>query len=683
MAKIAPETLQRLETLKAQLHQANYDYYVEARPDLSDQEYDALLRELQEIEAKYPEVLTPDSPSQRVGAEPRDDMPKVTHDPPMFSLGNAMDKQEFVAFFERMERELGKFRLLAEPKFDGLSLDLLYEDGILVQASTRGNGQVGEDVTPNARTIGTLPLKLRGSNIPDRLIVRGEVYMTKADFLALNEKQMEAGKQVFVNPRNAAAGALRQLDSRITAERPLHIFLYRLEKADGFALADSDYDNLQTLKEWGLPVSELPQRVESIEAAEHSFEELERARHQLAFEIDGVVFKVDSRQGQEELGSRSRSPRWAIAWKFKPEVALTTVLAIDVQVGRTGAVTPVARLEPVLVGGAKVSNASLHNQDEIDRLDIAPGDQVQIQRAGDVIPQIVSVVKPAPDHEEGQAWQLLEHYRNCPACETPIERVAGEVVLRCPNIGCPAQLRARLIHFCNRAAMDIDGLGEKIIEQLLEAKLLSSPADIFRLRYEALIELERMADRKVNNLLQAIEASKQPSLQRFIYALGIRNVGEYVAEILANHYLQLEGLMQAQEDDLIELDGVGPIVAQSLSHFFAEPRNRNVIKEMLELGVEPQTQASTLAQGPQPLAGETFVFTGKLSLFNREEAQASVKALGGKAASSVSKKTSYLVAGADAGSKLEKAKKLGLKILNEQEFLELIESKKKQASETS
>lgn len=669
------KTAHRAAELRQLLEAANRAYYSESRPTMSDAEYDRLLRELEAIEAAHPELRTPDSPTSRVGAAPREDMAKVTHDPPMMSLANAMDHGEFREFWDRCSRELGSIAMVAEPKFDGLSIDLVYRDGVLDVASTRGDGEVGEDVTPNARTIRSIPLRLDGSKrpVPTLLVVRGEVFMTKADFIGMNQKLEEQGKPVFVNPRNSASGALRQLDPGVTAQRPLSAFVYQIGRAEGIDMPVTQSGVLDLLRDYGFRVSDLPKRVPTRADAEEYYASLHRDRASLPFEIDGVVYKVESLAQQEELGVRSRTPRWAVAWKFPPEIAETNVIAIDVQIGRTGAITPVARLAPVKVGGVTVSNASLHNQDEIDRLGVCPGDRVEVQRAGDVIPQIVGVVRKKDADTTRTPWNLFREHPNCPSCGAAIERPEGEVVARCPNISCPAQLKARLAHFASRTAMDIDGLGEKLVEQLVDAGKVGSAADVYGLGMESLLGLERMGEKKAQNLLAAIAASKKPKFDRFLFALGIRNVGEHVAELIAGHFPDIRSMLEAQakgnlEDQLTAIDGVGPIVAASVSSFLSRPSNIEAIEGLLAHGVTPVSMAGN-AKESDAFEGMTFVFTGKLEQFTREDAEAMVKAHGGKASGSVSKKTTWLVAGPGAGSKLDKARELGVGVLSESEFL--------------
>lgn len=685
-ADLPADVAKRAGELHDALNDANHRYYNLNAPSISDAEYDTLLRELETLEAAYPALRTPDSPSQRVGSAPIGDLPPVTHDPPMMSLANAMDDGEFSAFYERMAKELGSFELVSEPKFDGLSIDLVYERDdesgqcLLIQASTRGDGTTGEDVTANVRTIKAIPLALFANPAPARVVIRGEIYIAKADFAAMNEALEEAGQKVFVNPRNAAAGCLRQLDSRMTAARPLSAYLYQVAKLEGLEgpLPATHWETLELLRSWRCPVNPRVNVVASLSEAQASYQQTLAERHDLPYEIDGMVFKVNRLDQQAELGARSRSPRWAVAWKFKPEIARTKLIDIDVQVGRTGAITPVARLEPVKVGGVTVSNVSLHNQDEIERLDIAPGDTVEVQRAGDVIPQIVGVVARAADHAPGQPWNKLrisdDSRPTCPDCSTEIERPEGEVVARCPNVSCPAQVRGRLIHFASRTAMDIEGLGEKLVHQLVDAGLVQTPADIYTLadKREGLIELERMGEKKADNLLANIDSSKHPTLARLLYGLGIRNVGEHVAALVADSLGSLDAIMQASAEQFEAIDGVGPTVAASIVSFFAREQNRETLARLADFGVAPKSGPS-VAKSSDALAGLTFVFTGKLEAFTREDAEVRVKSHGGKASGSVSKKTNYLVAGPGAGSKLEKAQTLGVTVLNESEFLALME----------
>jgi len=660
------------ERLCAEIQHHNHCYYVLDQPEISDADYDRLLRRLQELEEQYPELVTPESPTQRVGAEPVEAFGTVRHSIPMLSLGNALDEAEFREWYQRAADGLDgePFEMVAEPKLDGLAVELVYEDGRFVLGSTRGDGVTGEDVTQNLRTIRSIPLRLRSASRrpPARLEARGEVYMDRDRFVELNERREEAGEQPFANPRNAAAGSLRQLDPGITASRPLRIFLYGLGEVEGVEL-ESHTDELRLLADLGLPTAE--HRIcTTVEEVQAFWDEMNARRETLSFEIDGIVLKINSLAQQKRLGVRSRSPRWAIAYKFPARQATTVVRDIEVQVGRTGALTPVARLEPVRVGGVEVSNATLHNQDEIDRKDVRIGDTVVIQRAGDVIPEVVSVVKDRRTGDE-RAFQMPG---TCPVCGSEVERPEGEVVARCINFACPAQVKGRIEHFASRGAMDIEGLGTKLVDQLVEKGLVSSPADLYFLTHGQLAGLERMAEKSAQNLLDALEASKGRSLARCIYALGIRHVGEHVAEVLAEGFGSIDALMGADYDLLEATYEIGPIVARSVRDFFDNPENVAAIERLRQGGVQfpPVERREPVEEGETLFAGRTFVFTGALSM-PRAEAEALVKERGGRAASSVSKKTDYVVAGEKAGSKLAKAEKLGIMVLTEEEFKAMLE----------
>ncbi len=669
--KPAKPSRAEVEKLRREIEEHNYNYHVLDRPTVSDAEYDALLRRLEEIEAKWPEFRTRDSPTQRIGAPPAEGFSVVTRAVPMLSLSNAMAEEEFRAWRERLVRAVGSAGegdYVAEPKMDGVAVELVYEDGTLVQASTRGDGVNGEDVTPNVRTIRAIPLRLmhpaKGAKPPKTLSVRGEVYMPLADFERINQKQMESGEKLYANPRNTAAGSLKQIDPGVTATRPLKFFAYGIGSAEGTTIR-SQWDLLQALRRWGLPVNPLSKRCQTIDDAIAFHNELEEKRPKLPYEIDGVVAKVNDFGVQEEAGTRSRSPRWAIAWKFPPQEARTRVLDIEVQVGRTGALTPVARLEPVRVGGVTVSNATLHNADEIEKKDVRVGDWVFVRRAGDVIPEVVAPVK---ELRKG-SLPKFKMPEKCPVCGTRVVRPEGEAVTRCPNFACPIQVRGRLIHFVSRGAIDIEGLGFKLVDQLVTAALVETPADFYKLTVDDLIPLERMAEKSAQNVIDAIERSKHTTLPRFIYALGIRNVGETVAEVLAEHFGSIEALMEASEEELSSIHGVGEVIAQEIRTWTSVAGNRKLVRDLVKAGI-------TFARAPRAtsteLAGKTFVFTGTLTKFTREEAEAEVKKRGGKAASSVSKNTSYVVAGENAGTKLEKAQKLGVEVIDEDAFLRMI-----------
>ena len=664
---MVPEPVRRrVEELRRQIHYHNYRYYVLDDPVISDAEYDALLRELQDLEARFPEIVTPDSPTQRVGAPPLEAFEPAEHAVPMLSLENAMDAAELREFDARIHRFLGTgdpIVYACEPKFDGLAVELVYEGGRLVQGSTRGDGLVGEDVTVNLKTIRSIPLVLLGDTVPRLVDVRGEIVMPVEDFRRLNREQEEQGLPPFANPRNAAAGSVRQLDSSITARRPLEFFAYGVGRLEGVAVG-CHWELMERLGAWGFKVTEHRRRVTGIDPAVDYCLETEARRDEFPYEIDGCVVKVDSFELQERLGTKARAPRWAIAYKFPPRQATTRILDIVPSVGRTGAITPVAVLEPVEVGGVTVSRATLHNPDEIERKGILIGDWVVVQRAGDVIPE---VVRPIPERRTGEERPFVMPDR-CPVCGARVERPEGEVIPRCTGLNCPAQIKGRIRHFASRRAMDIDGLGTKLVDQLVDRGLVRDVADLFRLREEDLIPLERMAEKSAGNLVAALERAKRPDLARFVYALGIRHVGEATARALAEHFGTLEALMNASEEELLQVPDVGPEVARSVRAFFSEPRNRDSIRKMIEAGLE--IREARTAEGPRPLEGKTFVFTGALSSMTRSEAKARVEALGAKVSSSVSRRTDFVVVGADPGSKADRARELGVPMLTEEEFLE-------------
>jgi DNA ligase (NAD+) len=662
-----------VDALRRDIDHHNYRYYVLDDPEISDAEYDALLRKLEKLEEEWPDLRTPDSPTQRVGAAPAAGFTVITRTVPMLSIDNAMDETEVAEWRERLVRAVGSAGekgYVCEPKMDGVAVELVYEKGNLVQASTRGDGVNGEDVTANARTIRAIPLRLREEagkkavRPPALVSIRGEIYMRLADFEELNRKQADAGDKLYVNPRNTAAGSLKQLDPRVTAERPLRFFAYGAVNLGGTGI-ESQWALLQALRQWGFPVNPLSARCEELEDIVAYHARLAAQRENLPYEIDGVVVKVDDFAVQIEAGTRSRSPRWAVAWKFPPQEARTQVREIAVYVGRTGALTPVAHVEPVHVGGVTVSNVTLHNEDEVLRKDVRVGDWVIVRRAGDVIPELVA---PILDLRKGHPLKFKMPAK-CPVCGTKVERVEGEAVTRCPNSTCPAQVRGRLIHFASRGAMDIEGLGEKLVDQLVTEGLVKDPSDFYHLTVEQLVDLERMAEKSAQNVINAIERSKHTTMARFIYALGIRNVGETVAELIAGHIGSIDALLEAEADTLSEIHGVGDVIAQEIHAWAAVPANRKVVKRLLEARI-------TFARTPRAVSnefdGKTFVFTGTLVKFSREEAEAEVKKRGGKAASSVSKQTSYVVAGEKAGSKLDKAQKLGVAIIDEDEFMKMI-----------
>lgn len=666
--KIDSAARQRHAQLCQELHQHNYLYHTLARPEISDTEYDQLMRELLDLEQRYPLLASSASPSQRVGAEPLDQFPEAVHASPMLSLENAFNAAELREFDSRCKRLLARteeLEYLCEPKLDGVAVALTYHQGVLVRAATRGNGVRGEEITQNVRTIGAVPLQLQ-HDFPERLEVRGEVYMELAAFRELNRLRREEGEPTYANPRNLTAGSLRQLDSRLTAARPLTISCYGVGELSG-AQPASHLQLLQQLHHWGLKVNlETLHRAAHIEEAIEHYQQLLTQRDQLPYEIDGMVIKVNRRDLQQDLGEKSRTPRWAIACKFPARQATTVIESVRLQVGRTGAVTPVAKLRPVNVSGVSVASASLHNWDEIARLGVMIGDSVVVERAGDVIPDIVSVVK---DQRSGSEQPIPEP-ENCPVCGSAVVREAGEVVPRCKGINCPAQLKESLKHFCSRAAMDIEGLGDRLIEQLLRLNLVSSLADLYRLHREDLFKFERMGDKLADNLLRAIDISKRRPLANFIYALGIRHVGSHLAALLSNRFGSLEKLAAVKQDELLQIHEIGPRVSESIVNFFADANNQRLLHDLKTLGVKPLHNQQVTGDR---LANQTFVFTGSLERFSRKQGAALVEAEGARASGSVSRKTSYVVAGAEAGSKLDKARQLGIPILSESEFLALLE----------
>ena len=658
----------QIQDLRDQLNDHNYRYYVLDDPLISDSEYDQLFRELQKLETDNPNLITEDSPTRRVGAEPLSSFGSWTHRMPMLSLANAMNEDELAAFDTRVKKGLDTekdLEYMAEPKLDGLAVELVYENGFFVNGSTRGDGITGEDITQNLKTITAIPLSLRknGQKTPPLLEVRGEVFITKDGFKKLNRNQEKEELSPFANPRNAAAGSLRQLDSKITATRPLSIYCYEAGRIDGISF-DTHEDFLSTLKEWGFPVNPEIQKVNNAETMVAFHRNLEAKRDSLPYGIDGTVFKVNVINQRNALGIRSRSPRWAIAGKFKAQQATTLVQNIIPSVGRTGAVTPVARLEPVNVGGVVVTNATLHNQDEIDRKDVRVGDTVLIQRAGDLIPEVVKVI-PAKRPPETKTYQLPTE---CPSCGQEVSRPEGEVVTRCQNLSCPAQVKGRIEHFVSKGALDIDGFGEKLVDQLVDKKLILTVDDIFKLNFDDLVNLDRMAEKSALNILTAIQDSKQTTFARFVYALGIRNVGAHLSKVLEKAFVgDIEKFMKAAEEELEAIDEVGPIVAETITTFLSNCTNTNVIESCLSLGIrlkKVEKPKSLLLQG------KTFVFTGALTQFSRNEAKEMTEAHGGKVSGSVSKNTDFVVAGPGAGSKLKKATELDIPVLSEAEFLD-------------
>lgn len=664
---------QKLTELRTTLRHHEYLYHVMDTPEIPDAEYDRLMRELRELEAQHPELITPDSPTQRVGAAPLAAFSQIRHEVPMLSLDNVFDEESFLAFNKRVQDRLKNtddLTYCCELKLDGLAVSILYENGLLVQAATRGDGTTGEDITSNVRTIRAIPLKLRGDNIPQRLEVRGEVFLPQAGFEKINEEARRTGGKVFANPRNAAAGSLRQLDPRITAKRPLTFFCYGVGVLEGGELPRSHSARLQQFKFWGLPVSERVKLCHSPEEVLTYYRKVEEDRPNLGFDIDGVVIKVDSLALQEQLGFVARAPRWAVAFKFPAQEQMTFVRDVEFQVGRTGAITPVARLEPVQVAGVLVSNATLHNADEIERLGLRIGDKVVIRRAGDVIPQVVNVVLS----ERPEETREIVFPTHCPVCHSDVERVEGEVVTRCTGgLICGAQRKEALKHFVSRRALDVEGMGDKIIDQLVEKEYVHTPADLFQLTPGKLTGLDRMGPKSAQNVVDALEKSKETTFARFLYALGIREVGEATAAGLAAHFGTIEALEQASIDDLQKVPDVGIVVATHVRNFFAEESNREVIAQLRKEGVRwPAPVVVNVEEIDSPFAGKTVVLTGSLSQLSRDDAKARLVELGAKVAGSVSKKTDLVIAGEAAGSKLAKAQELGIAVIDEDEMLRLL-----------
>lgn len=671
------EVTARLEALREEIRRHDYAYYVKDEPLISDNEYDGLMRELQALEEQYPELVTADSPTQRVGGEPLSAFASIRHAQAMLSLGNVFSEQELIAFDKRVAEGLVEAGLLmpgqsveysCELKFDGLAMSLRYENGVLIHAATRGDGQVGEDVTANIRTMPSVPLRLNAP-YPAVLEVRGEVLMNRQDFLALNERQAKRGEKTFVNPRNAAAGSLRQLDPRLTAQRPLRFFAYgwgEVVFADGqiIAIGDTQATRLDYLAQAGFVVAKQRDVVRGASGLYRFFQQVAEWRADLPFDIDGVVYKVNSLIQQQTLGFVSRAPRFAVAHKFPAEEAQTTIVGIDIQVGRTGALTPVARLKPVFVGGVTITNATLHNEDEIKRKDVHIGDTVIVRRAGDVIPE---VVRALPELRPATA-QVFTMPDQCPVCHSAVERLPDEAVLRCTGgLFCEAQRKQSIIHSVSRKALNIDGLGEKLVEQLVDVGFVHSIADLYKLTVEKLIGLDRMGRKSAENLVAAIDTSKNTTLPRLIYSLGIRHVGESTARDLAAYFGDIHALEKATMEQLLSVNDVGPVVAQSIVRFFAEPHNQEVIAALLAAGVTVE-QVAMPAASNTAITGKTFVLTGTLPVWKRDEAAAYIMQAGGKVSGSVSKKTDYVVAGADAGSKLEKATTLGVNVIDEEQL---------------
>jgi len=666
----------RAAKLRAEIAHHNQRYYDLDAPEISDAEYDRLYRELQDLEARHPTLITPDSPTQRVGGGKAAGFAAVVHQVPMLSIRT--ETQTTVAgaleFDARIRRELKladdapPVEYMAELKFDGLAVSLRYERGTLKVAATRGDGETGEDVTANIRTIAAIPRQLSG-RAPAVLEVRGEVYMTRADFTVLNARQEAAGQKLYVNPRNTAAGTVRQLDPAMTANRPLHFFAYGIGEVEGWTQPATQDALLDALHRFGLPVNDDRRVARGGDDLARFYQQVEARRHTLPFEIDGVVYKINALDLQRELGFRTREPRWAVAHKFPPEEMATELLGIDVQVGRTGAITPVARLKPVFVGGTTVSNVTLHNEDEIRRKDLRIGDTVVVRRAGDVIPQVVRAIA----EQRPRTAKPFAMPTRCPICGSAIVRLPGEVIARCEGgLFCPAQRKQALLHFASRRALDVEGLGDKLVDQLVDAELVRTPADIYRLGLSHLAALERMADKSAANVLAAIAKSKTTTLQRFIFALGIRHVGESTARDLARHFGSIDALLEATEAELLEVNDVGPVLAESIARFFAEPHNREVIEQLRAAGVHWPEHAPQRVSPAGVLAGLTIVLTGTLPNLSRDDAKALIERHGGKVSGSVSKKTDHVVAGADAGSKLAKAEELGISVLDEAGLLQVI-----------
>lgn len=660
-----------MRALIEQLVRWEYAYYVLDAPEVPDSEYDRVYRELQRLETDHPTLIQSDSPTQRVGGKPADGFEQVKHRVPMLSLGNAFEESDVIAF-DRRVKELADLPsdfsvdYAVDPKFDGLAISIHYRNGVFQQAITRGDGTVGEDVSANVKTIRSLPLKLKGSKVPEHLEVRGEILMYKKDFAQMNEKQAELGLKVFANPRNAAAGTIRQLDPKIAASRPLRFFCY------GAALEREQLRELKTqsammkwLGDMGLPISNLSQTAQGAQGLLAFYKRVGENRDSLPFEIDGVVYKVDSFDLQDQLGFVAKAPRFAVAHKYPPDEVLSRLLNIEVQVGRTGSITPVAKLEPVKVGGVVVSSATLHNLDEIQRKDLRVGDQVLVRRAGDVIPEVI----PFTGNQRSTSSKAFEMPTHCPICNSLVRKEEGEAAFRCTGgLVCKAQLTQAIIHFAHRRAIDIEGLGSKLVEVLVEKEWVKTPADLFKLKFEDLVQLERMGEKSANNLLDSINKAKQTTFGRFLFGLGIRHVGEATARDLALHFGDVSQLMGASVEQLLEVNDVGPVVAESIRQFFDEPANQRVVHELIELGIQwPQSQNQE-ADATHPFFGKTFVLTGSLSNYSRDQAGALILERGGKVSGSVSKKTDYLLAGEAAGSKLDKATSLGVTILDEATF---------------
>ena len=661
------EIFKRAKELTALIEKNNYHYYILNDPLISDSEWDILFKELENIEANYPNLIEKNSPTQRVGSKPIDNFASITHRKPMLSLSNAMNSNDLTLFDKRIKKILeidDDVEYMAEPKLDGIGVELIYEKGVFITGSTRGDGLNGENITQNLRTIRALPLKLLGNDIPNILEVRGEVFIGKKDFKKLNKYQEMNSMQIFSNPRNAAAGSLRQLDPKVTAERPLSIYCYEPGVVEDIVYNNHD-EFLKHIIKLGLPVNSLIEKVFGVKKIIEYHKELEKKRNQIDYEIDGTVFKINNYNQRQKAGSRSRSPRWAIAGKFKAQQATSAIINISIQVGRTGALTPVARVKPVFVSGVTVTNVTLHNQDEIDRKDIRVGDKVLIERSGDVIPKIVKVLERENKNSPKFKIELF-----CPVCADPVQKQNDEAIIRCPNFSCPGQTQGRIQHFCSKLALNIEGLGKKIIEQLVKKELVKSIDDIYSIDKSTIADLEGMGNKSATNIINSINKSKQTTFARFIYALGIRNVGEHTAKILEKKYdSNLVNFIKTTESDLLEINEIGQIVAKSIIDFWDDHNNVFMVNNCLNNGVIIETQKGSSSE---LLAGKIFVFSGSLNLLNRTKAKKIVEDTGGQTTNTVTKKTTHIVVGENAGSKLEKAKELGISILSEEEFITLV-----------
>ncbi|MGA1867880.1 MAG: NAD-dependent DNA ligase LigA [bacterium] len=662
---------ERIQQLRDEINHHNYCYYVLDNPEISDAQYDRLLDELVLLETRYPELISPDSPTQRVGAAPLEEFTSVQHSLPMLSLNKAVSEVEFLDFHRRVldSSKSGEEHIAyaAEPKFDGLAVELVYKDGIFILGSTRGDGAVGEDITLNLKTVKSIPLKLMGGDIPPLIEVRGEIIMNKDDFSRLNKNRESEGEALFANPRNAAAGSVRQLDSKVTGFRPLTMFAHGIGRVEGIEF-DNHWESILYLKEAGFKISTHVKLCHSVKEVEDYYRDILTLRDELPYEIDGIVIKVNDFTLQRRLGELSRSPRWAIAWKFPPQQEYTRVKDIIISVGRTGALTPVALLEPVRVGGVEVSRATLHNEDEIRKKDVRVGDVVVIQRAGDVIPEVVKIIESKRTGEE----KIFVMPEKCPVCGSKAERPEGEAVHRCTGIACPAQLKEHLFHFASKGAMDMDGLGSKFLEQMVDKGIIQDSADLYFLSKESLMKLERMGDKLAENLLKAVDKSRNPTLARLIYALGIRNVGIHLAGVLAEHFKSIENLAKQRIEDLLTVHEIGPVVAQSIVNFFHNPKNLKVLEKLQQGGVTFPILGDKAKENT--LSGKTFVLTGSLEAFTRDKARDMIIQRGGRVSSSVSKKTAFVIVGKDPGSKYNDALRLGITTLNENEFKEMLQS---------